>query len=55
VSRHFGIFPGSIVANPTRKFNDPVMHFDPNRSGNNILFTIKLSKDLLPYLHIVFH
>jgi hypothetical protein len=55
VSRHFGIFPRGIVTDMAGQFNDPVMYFDTNCSGNDILFTIKLSNDLLLYLHIVFH
>jgi hypothetical protein len=55
VGRQFGIFPYGIVTHMTRQFDDPVMYFDPNCSGNDIRFTIKLGKDLLLDLHVVFH
>jgi hypothetical protein len=55
MSRHFGIFPNRIVTNLTRQFNDSVMYLDPNSSGGDALFTIKLGNDLFLYLHIVFH
>jgi hypothetical protein len=55
LSRHFGIFLSSIVTDMAGEFNDPVMYFDTNCSGNDILLTIKLSNHLLLYLHIVFH
>ncbi len=51
----FGISPNRRVTNAAREFNDPVMDLDANGTGNNILFTIKLSKDLLLHLHIVLH
>jgi hypothetical protein len=51
----FGISPNRIVTNAAREFNDPVMYLDANCTGNNIWFTIKLSKDVLLHLHIVLH
>jgi hypothetical protein len=55
LGRHFGIFPSSVVIDVAGQFDDPVMYFDTNCSGSDILLTIKLSNDLLLYLHIVFH
>jgi hypothetical protein len=55
VGRHFGILLDGTVANMTRKLDDPVMYLDPNRSGYDTLFTIKLGNDLFLYLHIVLH
>jgi hypothetical protein len=55
VCGHFGLFPYGFVTNVTRQFNDPVMHLHPNRPGNDILLTIKLSNDCLLHLDIVFH
>lgn len=52
---HFGIVPDGIVPDTTGQFNDSMMNLDPNGSGDDILFTIKLGKDFLLYLHIVFH
>jgi hypothetical protein len=50
-----GTLHRGLVIHMTRKFHDPVMHFNADRARNHILFLTKLSEDVALNLHVVCH
>jgi hypothetical protein len=54
-SRDFGVLLDSIVTNTTREFHYPVMDFDANGVGDDILFSIELGENIVLNLPIAFH
>jgi hypothetical protein len=51
----FGVFPRFTVTHGAREFHNPVMYFHTDGAGDDTLFPIQFSEDIVLNLHVIFH